>query len=303
MDLFDEMKALYNTRHIRKINPFISKWISSECTIMGTSLAEVCSTREEIRELFISDLRYWYDFDIHSDNLRKESYGEYEFFSCPAALSYTIHENKSRYESYGGFCRAIAEDELAGSLVKASRIAYVLDTLLSSRKNSRRKNIIGVTIHVLMNEGKAQFISFSIDKTIDSTDCYYKGSASIMEDYAAEKASLGKETDCTIDEYLSRAGYSEWSYKRQNDTIFYGMGLLPRNETCEQAMKRILDKFSGADDYQSLFDLRLIISRLQCTYAAQDNPKAIVRFFGLKTGGEVSLFVPVFPNVYYLEAK
>lgn len=55
-------------------HPFISKWISPECIIMGTSLTEIYSSIDDIRELFISDLRYWYDLIIDSDNLRKENY-------------------------------------------------------------------------------------------------------------------------------------------------------------------------------------------------------------------------------------
>jgi hypothetical protein len=68
-------------------------------------------------------------------------------------------------------------------------------------------------------------------------------------------------------------------------------------------MKRILEKFNGADDYQSLFYLRLTISRLQCAYAIEEYPEAIVRFFGIKVAEEVFLFVPVFPNIYYLETN
>lgn len=302
-DFFDEMKSLYITRHIRKINPFISKWIAPECIIMGTSLTEICSSINDIKELFISDLRYWYDLNIMSDNFKKENYGEYDFLTCPATLIYTINENKTRYERYGQFCDDLANDELSSSSVKASRIAYVLDTLLSSRKNTRRKNKIGVTIYVLMKNKKAHFITFSIDNTIDTTDCYYNGSASIMKDFIEEKSHLSQEKDCTIYEYLSKVGYSECFYKIQKDTIFYGIGLLSRNETREQAMKRILDKFKGANDYQSLFDMRLAISRLQCAYAIENNPKAIIRFFGLKSSEEVSLFVPFFPNIYYLEVK
>lgn len=94
------MKSLYNTRHIRKIGPFISKWVAPECIIMGTSLAEVCCSIEDIKELFKSDLRYWYDLNIDSDNFRKENYGDYDFLYCPATLIYTINENKNRYESY-----------------------------------------------------------------------------------------------------------------------------------------------------------------------------------------------------------
>lgn len=302
-DFFNEMKSLYSKRHKRKINPFISKWISPECIIMGTSLAEICSSVNDIRELFYSDLRYWYDLNINSDNIKQDNYGEYEFFYCSATLIYTINENKARYENYGRFCNDLANDELVSSSVKTSRIAYVLDTLLSSRKNNRRKNTIGVSIHVLMKNKKAHFISFSIDNTIDSTDCYYNGSASIMKNYSEEKSYLGQEKDRAIDEYFIKTGYSECSFKIQNDTFFYGVGLLSRNETREEAMKRILDKFNVADDYQSLFDMRLAISRLQCAYSIEDNPKAIVRFFGLKSAGEVSLFVPVFPNIYYLETK
>lgn len=85
--------------------------------------------------------------------------------------------------------------------------------------------------------------------------------------------------------------------------IFYGVGLLPRNETRDQAMTRVLDQFKDADNYQSLFDLRLTISQLQYTYAIEDNPKAIIRFFGIKSEKGIFLLVPVFPNIYYFEKK
>ncbi len=300
---FEEMRILYSTRHIRKIDPYIKKWLSPDCCIIGTSLAELSCTPDDICELFDSDLRYWYDLNIDNEKYTEEIYGEYSFCTCPAILSYTVNENKERYESYGQFCNDLASDKLSGPYVNASRIAYVLDTLLSSRKKSRRENLIGVTVYVISKDGKVQFIAFSIDNTIDSTDCYYNGSESVMEDFAEEKSLLSHEKNNILDAYLREKGYSEWSYQAQDNGIFYGVGLIPRNESREQAMKRVLDEFSDADDYQSLFNLRLTVSRLQCAYAIEDNPKAIIRFFGIMSDKGVALFIPAFPNVYYLEKK
>lgn len=302
-EFIDDLKVLYLTKHLRKIEPFISKWIASECTIMGTTLAEICSSTTAIRELIRSDLLYWYDLNIQSEKLKSCNYNEYDFISCPATLSYTINENKNRYENYGRFCHELALDKLSNSTEKASRIAYVLDTLLSSRKNKRRTNTIELSINVIMKNQKAHFISFSIDHTIDTTDCYYNGGASIMEKYREEKSLLGQEKDQIIEHHLHKNGYYECSYTLQSDAIFYGVGLLPRNETREEAMQRILDQYNSVTTYQSLFDWRLSISRMQCTYAIEENPKAIVRFFGIKSMNEVELFVPVFPNIYYLETK
>lgn len=122
-----------------------------------------------------------------------------------------------------------------------------------------------------------------------------------MESFLEERSLLSQEKDHVINEYLKKMGYLEFTYKMQNNTVFYGVGLLMRNETRDQAMERILDKFIAANDSQSLFDMGLSISRLQYAYDIEDNPKAIVRFFGLKSYGNVSLFVPVFPNIFYLE--
>lgn len=302
-EFMNDMKILYDTRHIRKINPFIKKWLSLECCIMGTSLTELCCTRKEIRELFDSDLRYWYNLKIDHDNYAEEVYGEYTFCTCHGTLSYIINENKKRYEGYGQFCRDLASDPLSGSYVNASRIAYVLDTLLSSRKSSRRENRIGVTIYSIFKAEKAQFIAFAVDHTIDTTDCYYNGSKSIMDHLAVEKTLFSQDKDGLLDEHLAKSGYSEWSYTLKENGIFYGVGLLPRNETRDQVMIRVLDQYKDADDYQPLYDLRVMISRMQLTYAIEDNPKAIVRFFGIKAEKGVSFLVPFFPNIFYLEKK
>jgi hypothetical protein len=300
-DFFNDMKTLYDTRHLRKIDPFIKKWLAPECILLGTSLSEVYKTHENIKKLFDGDLRYWYDLDIKVEQESQQSFGEYELFHVPATLTYTINENERRYENYAKLIRNIVDDNLLNYSYKASKVNYILDTLLSSRPKARRNNKIEVSIHTLMKEGKGYLISFSIDKILDTTDSYYNSSQSVMNELEIEKTLLSNDKDDLIESYLKKLGYFDASYNVEDNNIFYGVGILQRNETRDHAMRRLLDDFKDAKDYQKLYEMRLQISRLQSVYLIEEYPKVIIRFFGLKYENRIEFFLPLFPNVYYLE--
>jgi hypothetical protein len=302
-ELFNEMKQMYKTRRIRAVKPFVDKWIAQDCVIIGTALGEICNTKVKIIDLFESDLRYWYDLDIYGDQYVVKKVNDFEYYSCPAQLSYTINENESRYKSYGNFCNELASDNLSNYAMKASSIAYVLDTLLSSRKNKRRKNTIPVTIQMIVKDEKVVLMSFSIDNDIDTTECYYNGSTSIKNELDEERTYLDSNSNNILDKFLSDNNYLDSYYKINNNEIFYGCSLLTRNETYEEALKRVLEKYQKADNYQSLFNMRLEIARMQYVYSIEKNSKAIIRYFGIIKNGEISLFNIIFPNVYYLENK
>ncbi|MGI6758456.1 MAG: hypothetical protein ACOX40_01495 [Bacilli bacterium] len=133
-EFFNDMKTLYDTRHLKKINPFIKKWLAPECILLGTSLTEVYKTHDDIKKLFDGDLRYWYDLDIKVDQESQLSYGEYELFHVPATLIYAINENEQRYESYAKLIRNIVEDKLLNYSYKASKVNYILDTFVLVKK-------------------------------------------------------------------------------------------------------------------------------------------------------------------------
>lgn len=300
-DFFNDMKILYNTRHLKQIDPFIKKWLAPECILLGTSLTEVYKTHDDIKKLFDGDLRYWYDLDIKVERESQHSYGEYELFHVPAALTYTIRENEQRYESYAKLIRNIQEDELLNDSYKASKVNYILDTLLSSKSKTIRKNKIEVSIHALMKEGKVYLISFSIDKTLDTTDSYCNSSTSIMNELKIEKSLLSNDKDELIESHLKKLGYFNASYNVEDNNIFYGVAILQRNETRDHVMRRLLDDFKDAKDYQNLYEMRLQISRLQSVYLIEEYPKVIIRYFGIKFENRIEFFLPLFPNVYYLE--
>lgn len=152
-----------------------------------------------------------------------------------------------------------------------------------------------------MKEGKVYLVSFSVDKTLDTTDAYYNSSKSIMNELNIEKSLLSKLKNELIEGYLNKLGYSDASYNLEHN-IFYGVGILQRNETKDQTMRRILEINKDAIDYEKLYNRRLQISRLQSIYSIEENPKAIIRFFGI-INDEIKLFVMLLPNVYYLETK
>ena len=156
---------------------------------------------------------------------------------------------------------------------------------------------------MIVKDEKVVLMTFSIDNDMDTTDCYYNGSTSIKNELDKERTYLNSTSNNILDKFLSDNNYLDSFYKINSNEIFYGCSLLTRNETYEEALKRVLEKYQNADDYQSLFNMRLQISHMQYVYSIENNPKAIIRYFGIMKNGEISLFNIVFPNVYYLENK
>jgi hypothetical protein len=152
-----------------------------------------------------------------------------------------------------------------------------------------------------MKEGKVYLISFSIDKTLDTTDSYYNSSQSIMNELKIEKTLLSNNRDDLVESHLKKLGYFDASYTVEDNNIFYGVGIIQRNETRDYAMRRLLDDFKDAKDYQKIYEMRLQISHLQSVYLIEEYPKVIIRFFGLKYENRIEFFLPLFPNVYYFE--
>lgn len=304
--IFQDMKELYAARRLSQVDSFMENWLDPRCVVMGTALGELERTREELRELFDSDLRTWYDLDIDAEHVQRRELGEYSYLRCPAVSSYTIHENAQRYESYERWCGELAKDPVASPAARGAQIAFILDTLLSSRRYKRRKNSLPLTIHALMRRGKAVFLNFSFDKTLNSADHYLGDSTDTAESYAEERSQYSCEgyphvALPGVAEYVRSLGYEDPILESSDGKIFYGVALQPRRETLNEAMEALLTEPRSGDAYQALFDLRLQIAFLQKVYALEAHPRAVVRFFGVAENGATPLFVPVFPLCVYLE--
>lgn len=301
--IFADMRALYAARRLSGIDAFISKWIDDKCVLMGTALGELMKTPKDIRELFYSDLRYWYDIDILDGEATIEDFSDHVLLCCPALCSYTINENTDRYENYIVWCDETAQDTLATPTQKGAKIAFMLDTLLSSRKNKRRKNVLPLTIRVIMKNGKAVFISFAFDKTLDTAENYLLDSADTMTFYKRERDMLDGAVPSGVLEHINAEGYKNVKLESPDGRIFYGIGTLRKQETQDEATLAVLNGYKKSDAYDSLFSLRLRLAYLQSVYSLEAHPRAIVRFFGLCENDAVSLFVPVFPLSLYMECQ
>lgn len=299
--ILQDMKALYSSRHLLQVDTFMEKWIAESCVVMGTALGETKRTREEVRDLFDSDLRYWYNLAIDDDRAAHEAFGDTALLTCPAEVSYPILENDKRYESYAAWCDEIARDTLASPAQKGAQIAFILDTLLASRKAKRRRNRLPLTIRVLMRDEKATFISFAFDKTIDTADHYLDDSADTTTLYAVEREGRTGDGIPGVAALLREKGYEDAVFETGDEGIFFGVALKRRQETLDEAMAAALADIKRENAYRTLFELRLRIAFLQKVYALESHPHAIVRFFGLAQDGTVPLFVPTYPLNHYIE--
>ena len=299
--IFDDMRTLYATRRLSQVNAFMEKWLAQDCIVMGTALGEIQRTRAEVRELFLSDLRYWYDLDIDAASAQREEIGEYEHLSCPAVSSYIIHENENRYKGYIGWCDEIIAEASLSPAQKGAQIAFILDTLLSARKHKRRENRMAVTIHAIMHRRKAVFLCFAFDKSVDTADHYLNDGETTATRYDEERSLLSGPGIPGVEQSVRAMGYEDVCCASADGRIFYGVGILPRGETLDEAMRAVLVDYKQEDAYRTLFDLRLRIAYLQKTYALGEDPRAVVRFFGIAGEGAVQLFVPVYPHNYYIE--
>lgn len=297
--IFQDMKTLYAARRRSGIDAFMAEWIAPECVIMGTALGELALTPADVRNLFDGDLRYW---DVDVSSAVREEIDHVSYLTCNAEVSYNILENEKRYESYISWCAEIAKDPLASPAVKGAQIAFILDTLLSSRKNKRRKNCLPLTIRVLLREERAVFMQFAFDKTIDTADHYMGDGADTAKSYADERAMLCGDGLPGVASFLHDHGYEDAAVSCRGD-IFFGVALQQRAETLDEAMAAVLSGDRQEDAYRTLFDLRLRIAFLQKVYAIEAHPRAVVRFFGFVQAGGVALFVPSYPLDAYMEWK
>ncbi len=300
-NIFNDMKALYSARHIRAIDPFMKKWIASDCVVMGTALGELSRSYNEVHALFDADLRYWYDLELFPERATRVAIGDYAYCTCPAESSYSILENDSRYNGYMSWCDDIIADATVSPTRRAAEIAFILDTLLSSRKNTRRKNRLPLTVRLIIRGEKAVFISFAYNKTMDTADHYMGNGANTAEAYARERSALDGRCAGGMAALIESQGFEDATVSRANGDIFYGVALMPRPDTQDEAMAKLLSGYKQEDAYRTLFNLRLKIAYMQKVYALGEHPRAVVRFFGVERDGSFPLFVPVFPQNYYME--
>lgn len=215
-NIFNDMKALYSARHIRAIDPFMKKWIASDCVVMGTALGELSRSYNEVHALFDADLRYWYDLELFPERATRVAIGDYAYCTCPAESSYSILENDSRYNGYMSWCDDIIADATVSPTRRAAEIAFILDTLLSSRKNTRRKNRLPLTVRLIIRGEKAVFISFAYNKTMDTADHYMGDGANTAEAYARERSALDGRCAGGMAALIESQGFEDATVSRAN---------------------------------------------------------------------------------------
>ncbi len=300
-----ELKALYQHRDIPGVDVFLDKWFSDEmpCALAGTCVGELCTGKEEIKALLISDLKYWYDLMIDAASCTAEETAGYTVLHGTGTLSFAIHENKKRYKRFVDICDATIRDGALSTLQKAYSVEYTLSALLAPRSRKKRTCQKTVLIDIIMKDGKIVFFSFALDKDFDHADSFMDATQALDDGFEHEKARMTFGKSAALEGVLSDMGYENICLNTLDDRVFFGICTKPAAESLEDRINRLFQEYKEEKDYDSLFRLRLEIAYLLKTYSFDERPSAFVRFFGIYEGAGMKTVHFRHPNYLYIEDR
>lgn len=205
LNIFQEA---YVERAVNKIDSFMEALFdkNEDVVIIGTSDSEWCLNHEEVRNILISDWKYWGDIEIKSDEALTVLNENTALIYVPGTVKYTFNSNDDTYARYLGFVKEYFDeaydDSRKSDREKLTEINWLLCHLLSQRDSNERSYLWDLRISFVLIKKESRWIikymQFSlptsgfypdvrIDKINYSMDSYNKDLKKV-----GEYASLNK---------------------------------------------------------------------------------------------------------------
>lgn len=174
-----ELKAIlrkfqegYDKRDINLIDNFMEALFDKDESLflLGASDNELSFGIDEVKELLISDWKYWGDVKLDIDNSVIKHKEDTSWIYTPATIKYTFADSEETYSNFlgfiGDFYNSQGQDSEKLNRVKLTEINWILCHLLHQREGTERSYLWDGRISFVLTkkneEWKIRQIQFSI---------------------------------------------------------------------------------------------------------------------------------------------
>ena len=140
LEILNLFNTAYQERDSDKINSFMESLFdkNENSFITGTSDNELCFDYEKIKEIFISDWKYWGDLKLDLENMLLNINDNFAWVHCPGTVKYTFSSDDETYANFIKFIKEFYDgesyDSKKDSKIKLTEINWLLAHLLHDRE-------------------------------------------------------------------------------------------------------------------------------------------------------------------------
>jgi hypothetical protein len=195
-EILEYFQEAYTKRDPHLIDEFMTKLFDGgeDLIILGTSLGEACLTKDECRELFLSDWKYWRDVSMDIDNSKIKVIENTAWVFATATLLYSFETNENSYKRYLDYVKNFFSEESNSSILpnkfKLTEINWVLSHFLTPRDKQKREYLWPLRISFVMLKREERWIikqiQFSLPNSYEFPDCRIDSAGNYLEEYKNE---------------------------------------------------------------------------------------------------------------------
>ncbi|MFH5834515.1 hypothetical protein ACHAL6_00385 [Proteiniclasticum sp. C24MP] len=159
-ELLDYFQEGYIQRDISKADSFMEKLFdqNENIVLIGTSSGEWCMGFDEVKELFISDWKYWGDMRMNADEAEMIIFGETAIVYTTGSVKYSFSSDKDAYSGYLGYIRecfdGVSLDSKRPDWMKVTDINWALAHILSQWEDKVRDYLWDLRISFILTQNK-----------------------------------------------------------------------------------------------------------------------------------------------------
>jgi len=103
--LLQVFQTAYRARAVEEVDAFLDSTFGKQgfASIIGTGDGELCLSRQSIRDLFISDWKYWGELELDIENAIIREHGKAAWCHVPATVKYSFSDDDATYSRFVSF--------------------------------------------------------------------------------------------------------------------------------------------------------------------------------------------------------
>lgn len=256
INLFKKINHAYKKRDINYITDNYEDLFSNQCVLIGTSLNELCISKDEIIKLFSSDFEGWGDFTIDLDSIKYEEVLGNIVVTSKANLKVSFDSSNQKYDNYLSEIEYI-DSKNSQKEKSATEIIWLMTHLMRTFKEEKRQYLWTLEFTTIINKYDDKLlmdlVMFSYPFENDNYDIVLNDEPYFKDVYKKEinrLDTLNNQLISDINIKLNLNIKELWSLNNlgKNKNFFIGSGYLIECFDFDKYYQNVLNYYKNSKD-------------------------------------------------------